>query len=439
MEGHLVMSAKERKRMLVFERVKEKQLNMADAVKRLELSYRQVLRSYKRYVEDGAEGLVHRSRGRPSNRTKPREFRQKILDRYCERYKDFGPTLAQEKLEKEGLKIDHETLRRWLISEGLWEKRRKRRKHRKWRERKSHFGELVQLDGSHHQWFGKDRESACLMNMVDDATGKTLSFMAEEETTEAAMRILRRWIELHGVPKALYADRKNVYITDREPTLEEELRGEEPLTVFGKACNKLGIEIITAFSPQAKGRVERNHGVYQDRFVKELFLEGITTIAGANKLLWSSFARSLNAKFAVSARDPQDFHRPFPKDISPDEVFCFEETRVLQNDWTIRFQNELFQVPRNNRPLPKPRDKVLIRKLLDGTIEIVYRGKRLDFERIDRADIVRTLAARLGKAKVEPIKLVIAIKRSAKVARKRPSLGHPWRRGYKPRLASVKG
>jgi len=228
-------------------------LSLSDAARRLKISYRQCLRSYRTYREDGAKGLIHRSRGRPSNRAKPEEFRREAIKRYDEKYEDFGPTFVAEKLAEEGLVLDHETLRRWLLAEDKWKKKRKHRKHRSRRERKAYFGELVQLDGSHHCWFGPEHPGSCLMNMVDDATGTTLSSMADEETTEAAMGTLWLWIERYGVPSALYTDKKNVFVTDREPTIEEQLAGMEPrrCVAFGKACEKLEIEIITANSPRA--------------------------------------------------------------------------------------------------------------------------------------------------------------------------------------------
>jgi len=205
---------------------------------------------------------------------------------------------AGRRTGRSGRVLDHETLRRWLLGAGLWQKRRKRSKHRARRERKAHFGELVQLDGSHHRWFGPERAESCVMDMVDDATGLTMALMAEQETTEAAMRLLWQWVERYGVPQALYVDRKTVFITDREPTLEEQLAGQAPMTAFGNACAKLGIVLIPANSPQAKGRVERRHGVLQDRLVKELALRGITRIPTANRLLANGFIDGLNAKFA---------------------------------------------------------------------------------------------------------------------------------------------
>ena len=257
------MSQKERKRLAVMSRVKEKGMTIREGSEVLGISYRQARRIYRRYLDGGDEGLIHRSRGRPSNRGKLPEMKEAVLSLYHERYWDFGPTLAAEKLlERDGYRVGHETLRRWLLDAGLWERHRKRPKHRQRRERKAHFGELVQIDGSHHDWFEDRGEKGCLMDMVDDATGITLSLISREETTKAAMEVLWAWIEKYGVPRALYTDRKTVYITGREPTSEEQLAGEKPLTQFGRACRKLGIEIVPAGSPQAKGRVEHKHGVY---------------------------------------------------------------------------------------------------------------------------------------------------------------------------------
>jgi len=381
MEGHLLMSRKELGRKSILELVKGKRITLVQASKRMHLSYRQTLRVYARFVEQGDEGLVHRSRGQTSNRAYPSAFRDKVLARYRERYRgvDCGPTLAAEKMAKEGLTVDHETLRRWMLAEGEWKRQHKRRNHRSRRERKAHFGELVQMDGSHHHWFGPDKDTACLMNMVDDATGATMGLMDHQETTEAAMNLLRRWIECYGVPLALYTDKKNVYITEREPTLEEQLADETPMTAFGKACHKLGIELIPAHSPQAKGRVERSNGTYQDRLVKELALRRITCFATADKLLRNGFSDELNALFAIAPREEQDYHRALPKQVHLDDVFCFETHRVVQNDWTVRHENRYYQIAKDNRPLPKPKDKILVRLHLDGRVDLLHKDRPLVF------------------------------------------------------------
>lgn len=412
--GYLLMSRKERLRKSVVERIVSGELLQVEAASLLGLSERQMKRIYRRYRLEGDAGLIHRGRGRQcSGRTKPAELRKCILERYQEVYKGFGPTLAAEKLAQEGLVIDHETLRRWLIAEGLWQRRRKRGQHRQRRVPKEHFGELVQLDGSHHAWYGPEQSHTCLMSMVDDATGLAMTLMAEQETTEAAMMLLWRWVERHGVPKALYTDRKSVYITERPPTLEEQLAGEEPMTAFGKACKKLDIAIIPASSPQAKGRVERKHGVYQDRLCHELRLRNITTIEQTNRLLHEEFDAYLNQKFVRCPRSKHDFHRLLPPRTDLRNIFCHEYTRVLANDWTISFNGMILQVLKLNKPLPKPKAKVTVRRWLDGTIHLFYCDHPLVFD---------TLSQLPPKPQSQPT--------PSKKQRKptKPRFDHPWRR-----------
>lgn len=391
MEGHMLMSVKERLRKSLLERVCRGELSLRDASAQLGLCYRQTRRVYKEFRAHGDAGLVHRARGRPSNRCKPVEFRERVLKRCVERYLPLGmgPTLMAEKLTGEGLAVDEETLRRWLLKAGLWRKRRKSSKHHAWRARREHFGDLVQIDGSHHQWFGPERPRCCLMVAVDDATGYTLALLAEEETTEAAMRLMRWWVELFGAPRSIYADRKTVYFTDREPTLEEQLANEQPLTSFGKSCTKLGIEAIRAHSPQAKGRVERKHAVFQDRFVKELALRRIKTIASANRLLHESFLDGLNQRYTKEPAGEGDYHRAVPDGLCLDDVFCFEEERTLNNDWTISFERNWYQVLEENRPLPRPREKVTVRKRLNGEVLLEYKKQPLQFRRLPLRELCR--------------------------------------------------
>ena len=363
------MSQRERERLKVFERVKRGELRQMEAAEVCGLSYRQTRRLYGRYRELGDRGLVHRGRGRPSNRQYGSEFRQAVLARYQERYPDFGPTLAAEKLALDGYALDHETLRGWLLKAKLWRKRRKRAKHRSWRERRAHFGELVQLDGSHHQWFEKRAPKSCLMNMVDDATSTTQSLFAAEETSFAAMELLWQWIERYGIPRALYTDRKNVYVVDEQTRQRAADSGEEALTQFGRACKELGITIIKAYSPEAKGRVERSHGTYQDRLVKELRLAGIETIAASNELL-PQFCQQLNQKFAVAARAVADYHRS-AKGYDLAAIFCYQEERTITADWIVRFENQFYQLePR--RKGQSPRGKIKAQRYLNGELHFRY-------------------------------------------------------------------
>jgi len=399
-------------------------MTIREASEVLRMSYRQGRRIHKRYLEEGDKGLIHRNRGQSSNRRKPPEVKEAVLRLYGEQYWDFGPTLASEKLfERDGYEVDHETLRRWLSGAGLWEKQRKRPKHRQWREPKAHFGELVQLDGSHHRWFEERGEKGCLMDMVDDATGRTLGIMSEEETTVAAMEVLMAWIEKYGIPKALYTDWKNVYLTQREPSLEEQLSGELPLTQFGRACQKLDIEIVPASSPQAKGRVERKHRVYQDRWVKELRLAGISDVEAANQFL-PGFAEKLNARFSKEPRSFADYHRPVREGLDLRSVFCLEETRTVGNDWVVRYKNRFLQiVPQSN--LPPAKNKVVVQEHLDGSIHLVYRGRELVFSQLlqrptsPQASIPKTSPSQSRKAYV-------------------PSPDHPWRRFNPSYLSKTK-
>jgi transposase len=384
MGGYLLMSGKERIRKVILEGVKEGRLTIREASARLSISYRQGKRIFNRYRMEGDAGLLHKGRSRPSNRAKPPSLRERAIARYIGRYKGFGPTLACEKLAEEGILLDHETLRRWLIVEKLWPGPKTGVRHRAYRERRARFGEMLQLDGSHHRWFGKQRPGACLLNLVDDATGKTLSLMVEGESTEGAMRLLWRWIERFGVPMALYTDKHNIYLSPREPTLEEALAGQEPLTAFGLACHKLGIKIITAHSPQAKGRVERKHGVFQDRFQKELALLKVKTIEGANAVLQNGFVEDLNRRFAVSPADPADAHRPLVAGEKLAGIFCREEARRVQNDFTLRHNSRWYQITPDNRLLPKPKSRVTVRTLLDGTVEFWFQSKRLNVLPIEK-------------------------------------------------------
>ena len=333
------MSTRELRRAEVVERVKGETLRLVDAAKMLELSYRQAKRLWQRYREEGAKGLQHRSAGRSSNRAKPKKFQQKVLQLIREKYSGteqerFGPTLAAEHLADEvGLEVSEETLRRGMLAEGLWGRKRSRKAHRKRRERRQHLGDLVQLDGSFHAWFEERGPRGCLMNMVDDATGTTCSRLGEQETIWAAVGVLRCWIGKYGVPRALYTDWKNVY--KREPTEKERLRGKAPTTQFGRMCERLEIRIIAASSPQAKGRVERNNGVHPDRLVKKLRRQGIQSYEAANAYLEGEYLAEHNRRFAQEAARAENYHVRAPSVAKLREVFRLETERWISNDWVV--------------------------------------------------------------------------------------------------------
>src|SRR2546429_9080214 len=318
------MSKRELRRVEVLARVRSKQLRLVDAGVLMCVSYRHAKRLWKRYREKGPAGLQHGNAGRRSNRAREQAFRSKVLRLVRKKCggavgERFGPTLAAEHLVSEdGLRIDAETLRRWMLAEGLWSRERKRRRHRRRRERKEHFGELVQLDGSFHAWLEERGPEGCLIDMVDDATNTTWAQLGKEETIWAVADALRAWIERYGVPLALYVDWKNLY--KRPATPRERLRGAEPITQFGRMCAKLGIAIIAANSPQAKGRVERVHGTHQDRLVKKLRLAPVSNHDDANAYLQEPYITQHNRHYARPAAPAAGFPRQRPTAPHLDDV-----------------------------------------------------------------------------------------------------------------------
>jgi transposase len=379
------MSTRELTRAGVLARVAAGTMRLRSAATVMRVSYRQAKRLYRRYRTEGAQGLQHRSAGRPSNAARDATERERVLALIREKYggavdERFGPTLAAEHLASEdGVSVHHDTLRRWMLAAGLWSRARKRSPHRRRRERKAHFGELVQLDGSFHPWLERRGPQSCLLTMVDDATGRSLGHFAAQETIWAAAGVLRAWVEAYGIPRALYTDWKNVYV--RPPNHEERATGAEPLTQFGRMCAKLGITIIPASSPQAKGRIERHHGTHQDRLVKKLRRHGITDVAAANAFLAAAYWPEHNRRFARAPRLTDDFHVAVPRGVSLTTVFRLEDTRTVSNDWVVRYANRHFQLARQS-PLPPARSTVQVFEDPQGTVEIRYRGRRIRWTEI---------------------------------------------------------
>jgi hypothetical protein len=327
----------------------------------------------------------------------------------------FGPTLASEHLASEdNIEVPAETLRRWMLAEGLWSRARKRKEHRERRKPKEHFGELVQMDGSFHPWFEQRGPEGCLMNLVDDATGTTLGRLGAQETIWAAAGVLRRWIEKYGVPVALYTDWKNVYV--REATEKELLRGEVPVTQFGRMCERLEIRIIAANSPQAKGRVERNHGTHQDRLVKKLRRKKIQSYEAANEYLEAEYLAEHNDRFARATASGKDYHRNRPSRKELDDVFRLETERAIGNDWVVRHQNRLFQVTRQSRYAPA-QSKVVVCEWEDGKLEIRYGGRRLCHEEIATRPATQPAAAAKPR---QQLRMPAP-----------PQASHPWRKDYR--------
>lgn len=404
------MSVKERRRLELMARVGDKELTVAKASRLVGLSVRQGWRLWKRYQKQGDAGLVHGLRGKASNRAFKASVREAVLKLYRRKYDDFGPTLACEHLEKDGHPVGVKTLWRWLLKEGLWARRRRRKPHRSRRERRECLGEMVQMDGSHHDWFEGRGPWCVLMVMIDDATSRTFAWFVKGETTAAAMEVFGGYVRKHGLPHSLYVDRDSIYRSDRQGTVEEELRGQGPATQFGRAMKELDVELILANSPQAKGRVERMNGTLQDRLVKEMRLAKISDIASANALLTKTFLPALNRKFTVKAKAAADVHRKLPAGLKLDEVLCFQEKRRVSNDWCVSWRKRIFQLDRRHERMALAGREVMVREKLDGTIQLLHQGHPLRWHE---------LAERPSRAKP---KATVQNNRPWK-----PSAEHPWR------------
>lgn len=349
------MSVKELDVLEVLGRVKRKELSVVAAAGMVGKSLRQVRRTWKRFKSEGAAGLVHRARGRASNNVMPAELRDRIVKRHQERYADFGPTLACEKLAEDGLVIGPDTLAALLKARGLWRPMRKRSKHRRRRERRSSFGMMVPMDGSHHDWFEGRAAKCVLMVIIDDASNVTFARFYASENLSAAFDAFARWCKTHGIPRSVYVDRHSIYRDEDHP--------EKP-TQFGRAMAELGVRLIRAHSPQAKGRVERRNRVFQDRLVKELRLRKIRDMAAANALLDGKFLKELNDRYAIEPRRGRDAHRLPRRNL--DEVLCVREERSVGNDWCVRWRNGWLQIARDHAPLSLAGRKVVVREKRDG-------------------------------------------------------------------------
>lgn len=432
------MSRRELTRAAVLGRVRRGEMSLVDAAGLLELSYRQAKRVYARYRARGAKGLVHGNVGRRSNHATSDAERERVLALVAAHYSGpaakgpgqrFGPTLVAEHLASEhGIAVAVTTLTRWMRAAGLWGRARKARPKHVRRARKAHGGELVQLDGSFHDWFegrgAGPEERPCVMTMVDDATGTTMLHFAPEETTWAAATILQRWIAAYGVPRALYTDWKNVYL--RQPTTNELARGEAAVTQFGRMCEKLGIRLIGAASPQAKGRVERGHGTHQDRLIKKLRLKRVSDCAAANRYLEAEYEAAHNARFAVAAVSDVDYHtlRALIR-LADDDVFCLETTRVVGNDYVVQYQRRGLQLDRRARGRVPAKSTVVVRETQDGRLRVIHVGR----DGTERECAWTEAVPRTPKpARPAPASAVAPAPRAGPT---KPAPDHPWREQHR--------
>jgi transposase len=408
----IVMSIGEVRRLKAVQSVIDRHVTQKAAGSMLGLSERQVRRLVKVVREQGDKGVIHKLRGHPSNRRSPEEVKVRVLSLYQERYPDFGPTLATEKLfEREGIKISDETLRRWLIEAGFWKKRRKRSSFRRWRQRKECFGEMVQMDGSHHDWLEGRGPNLVLMGYIDDATNTTYGRFYDYEGTKPAMDSFKGYVEKYGLPMSVYLDRHTTYKSSKKLTEWEEVEGKESLSQFERALKELGVEVIHALSPQAKGRVERLFGVLQDRLVKEMRLRGIATKEEANEFLEEYLPR-YNERFKVCPANEADAHVKPPHHIDLDRYLCIKTERTIRKDNTIALDGRLYQLEERGG------NKVVVEERLDGSLRMMSKGLALKYKKI-----------------AERPKKEAASKTDLRVYNRpqKPSKDHPWKRRWQIR------
>ncbi|MGB2959187.1 MAG: ISNCY family transposase [Bacteroidota bacterium] len=371
MGNNLVMSQKERDRLVVIKEVIKGRLSAREAGRLLELSRRHVFRLMKRYRQEGDVGLIHRLRGCPSNRGYPKRLKTRVLELYWRpEYRDYGPTLFAEVLLKDHkILVDHETVRRWLMAKGGTNVQRRKRPHRSKRHRRSAIGELVQFDGSDHDWFEGRGPQCTLLHMIDDATNRVFLRFAGSENTADCMRTFWAYSKRYGLPRCLYVDRGTVFYAEGGA-----------VTDFGRAMATLGVQIIYANSSQAKGRVERGNRTQQDRLIKAMRRQGISTIASANRFLERSYMKAHNSRFALPPDGLPDVHRALDSGLKLEQILCFQTDRYLRHDYTITLDSTFVQILKGPYVLPRPEQHVIVRRYLDDSLHIFSSDQELRFE-----------------------------------------------------------
>ncbi len=414
----ITMSQRDRDRLVAISALSTGQITQKQAAQQLSISVRQVRRMLSRYEEEGDAGLIHRARGKPSNRRIDPEVKERATALLKEHYSDFGPTHAAEKLaERDDIHVSKETVRRWMIEARLHKPKPRKVVHLQWRERKPRFGEMLQIDGSQEAWLeGRGEFEPDLINAVDDATGRALMQFAPAESTEAVMRLLRDYIQRYGRPLAIYADRHSIYQTNQQATVEEQLQGLEAETQVGRALRELGIKYIPAGSPQAKGRVERSFRTLQGRLPLEMRLEGISDMHSANRYLKEHYIDDYNERFAVEPASDHDAHRPVG-DLDLDAILSHQETRVVTNDYTISYYKTRYQIARESVVAGLRGGKVTVEKRLDGSIHVRFRDNYLAVTELPPAQ-PKVSQQKQRKPRNQPTVVI-------------PADDHPWRQDYR--------
>jgi len=420
------MNARERRRLTELSLVKQGRTSVAEAARRLGLSERQTRRLWKRYQAQGDAGVIHGLRGRSSNFGQ-KALRAKAVALCREKYASFNAAHAAEMLQRhEKLAIPRQTLWRWLKAAGLIVQSRRCKKHRRRRLRKAGVGELIQMDGSTHAWFGPGHPACVLFVMVDDASGKVFARFYDSEDTASAFDLFGRYACQHGLPLALYVDYDSIYVVNDQEARQKarEAGRKPPLTQFGRAMEELSVRIICAASPQAKGRVERMNRTLQDRLLKELALavngKGLHDLKAANAYLEQTFLPHFNERFARPPAHGTNLHRPLPRGMALQDVLCIKDTRVVGQDWCVRYAGRILQIGRCHEPLKLPGNAVEVWRHAEGTLTVVHRGKKLTCAEL----ATRPTPAPTAKP---------ATKQPATPPHKPPP-EHPWRRGLPRRV-----
>ena len=422
-----IMSDAELSKFEILRDVDREKLPVRAAAGVLGLSERQVWRLLKAYRLRGADGIISKKRGRPSNRKTPADVRQAAIAIIRARYADFGPTLAAEKLQElHDITVSRETLRAWMVAEGLWVARAKRqRKIYQPRYRRDCVGELVQIDGSEHSWF-EDRAPKCtLLVFIDDATSRLMHLQfVESESTFAYFAATRSYLEAHGKPIAFYSDKHSVFRIAKPGVLGD------GMTQFGRALSKLNIEIICANSSQAKGRVERANKTLQDRLVKELRLAGISSLADGNAFL-PGFVADYNARFGKVPANPKDLHRPMSPRDQLDDEFTWQVERTLSQSLTLQYDKVLFLVEPSETAQSAIGKRVTVVDYPDGRIVIRYQGAELAYRTFDKLRKVNQAAIVDNKRLGSLLEMIKAYqdtqpppKRTSKAPRRRDQPAH---------------
>jgi hypothetical protein len=408
------LSMKERDQLVIFNKLRERQITQSAAAQALRLSARWVRTKLKRFLKLGAIGLVHQNRGKQSSRVWDQKQKAWVMKLFDEQFEGFGPTFAAEKLEElYGIKVSHETLRKAMINAGHWHGRQRKPKHLKWRERKEYYGVMIQLDGSPHDWFEGRAPKCTLLVFIDDATSQILWLeFVPSESLESVMKAVRHYMELCGRPLSFYVDFGSVFsVNTNNPERDK-------ITQFERACKELGVSVIHAHSPQAKGRVERSNKTHQDRLIKELRLAGISSMEEANKFVRNVYLPKHNKQFSVPAAKDGDVHRSIDQ-FELDNIFCIKESRLVQNDFTVQYKKRILQLTAHQYAVVRPKEEVAIHEQFNGKLSFFIRKIPLNFVEL----LIKPKKQKTYQLKPE--------------RHYKPAKNHPWKQSYKNIITST--